>query len=118
MRVLLVEDDPTVMNVFCLCLKVIGVEFKEVEDGVQAVQVFQQDQRFDLVLSDFRMPGMNGLQLAEALHSISPAVRVVLISGSGGEISLDDLGSAGVERILHKPVGLDELRGLVVPQPA
>lgn len=117
MKVLIVEDDPAVRDVFTLCFQVIGVDFLAVADGTQAVHVFEKDQKFDLVLSDFKMPGMNGLQLAEALHSISPAVRVVLISGSGGEISINDLGSAGVEKILHKPVGLDVLRGLVIPQP-
>ena len=54
----------------------------------------------DLVLADFAMPEMTGVELAETIHTTHPALPVILVTGYGNRVALKDFGGA---RILQKP---------------
>jgi len=77
--------------------------------GDDALQLFRTDS-FDLVITDHSMPGMNGLQLAEALHLISPETPVILLTGFGDEMQAAQHQPQGVDLVLGKPVSHADLR--------
>jgi two-component system response regulator YesN len=72
-------------------------------DGFEALQEFQREP-FDLVVTDYRMPGMNGLEMVQAMRRTRPAMQVIVVTGDD-HISLSREAQAlGIHCILKKPV--------------
>ncbi len=112
--ILVVEDDPVVRGALVAALEVSGYSVLAATSGREAQVLFEQfAENIALVLSDMRMPGMDGLELARALAQFRPDVRVVLVSGQSQEIPDEDLSSAGVVGWLEKPINLASLRRVV-----
>ena len=68
-----------------------------------------------MVLTDYRMPGVNGLDLARTLrqHDATPDIPVVLMSGFRAHVSEDEAQAAGICAVLQKPVGRGTLRSIL-----
>ena len=96
--VLLVEDDADVRETIAGMLATLGFTPLVAEDGPAALRIIEAGQHFDLLLSDQRMPGMTGTQLAAALRARYPAMPVVLVTGYA-----DDLRVSGERWVLTKP---------------
>ena len=72
------------------------------------------DRNWDLVLSDYELPGGNGLQLLAKLAGDRPETRRVLMTGHCGILDdHDTLAAAGIEACLKKPFGLDQLSAVI-----
>jgi DNA-binding NtrC family response regulator len=108
-QVLLVEDQPEVRRVVRRSLTKLGYAVVEAYNGRVAIELAQVT-AFDLVISDVRMPDMNGLELVEALSAHDPDLPVVLTSGSLHALGERDARALGVFAYLEKPVPLDKLR--------
>ena len=105
-RVLLVEDDPEVRSAFATFLSRQSYDVQVVASAQEALMVLDRE-RFDVVVSDIRMPGMDGLQLLSAVRRIDPLIPVVLMTGNP---ELDRAIAAveqGALRYLTKPVDLE-----------
>ena len=111
-RILVVEDEPAVRLLLEELLQQDEHTVVTVPDGHQALEAVA-NAAYDLVLTDYAMPGMSGKELALALKSRWPELPVIMISGFGDLIA----GTAGcpeaVDVLLPKPVGLTELRRAV-----
>jgi CheY-like chemotaxis protein len=81
-----------------------------VTNGRHAVERLRAEP-FDVVLTDLAMPGMTGWEMAQAVKTIAPTVRVVLVSGFGVEVSAEDMRAHGVDLVLAKPIRYEELTG-------
>jgi signal transduction histidine kinase len=118
LRVLVVEDNRDTADSLCLLLEsVLGHETRVAytgPDGVQAALAW----RPDVVLSDLGLPGLNGLGLAAELRR-QPAtapVRLIAITGYGGDEDRQQSRQAGFEAHLVKPIDPEELQRLLAPQ--
>ena len=81
-RVLVVEDDPEVLEVTVESLRTIGYEVLTAADAPSALAVLQRDPEIDILFSDVVMPrGMNGVELARHALRLRPGLRVLLASG-------------------------------------
>ncbi|AYV46987.1 hybrid sensor histidine kinase/response regulator [Caulobacter flavus] len=78
--VLVVDDDPTVRAVTVAMVRDLGHRVIEAEDGEQALRRVRET-RPDLMIADFAMPGMTGLELARAAQDLAPGIRVILVTG-------------------------------------
>ena len=78
-KILVVEDEALRRALICYVLRNEGYQVAEAADGVEALELIR-GQRFDLVISDFVMPKLNGLKLLAQLHSIYPSLPVIVIS--------------------------------------
>ena len=111
MRVLLVDDDALNRSVLKAMLDVVGAEVTEAEDGPAGVAEAAA-QRFDVVLMDLRMPGMDGLAALREIIGRSgglPAPPVVIVTAdSAGDLRSRCL-AAGASGFLAKPIAMDEL---------
>ena len=85
-----------------------GMQVVAVPNGREALEEFRAD-RFDLVLSDVKMPEISGLQLLVAIKDINPRTPVVLISGYGEIETVVDALKAGAENFLTKPLKMEKL---------
>jgi len=105
-RILLVEDDPQSRTFLVQLLGATGYEVTVAVDGSKALSAFEElrrrDKLPDLLLSDVRMPGISGIQLAEMLRKRSPDLPVLFISGYVDQ-TLDDTGFDPVRDLLLKP---------------
>lgn len=107
-RILLVEDDPAVNYVLKRYLEVAGFEVLAASCGKEALGLFASSP-VDLVVTDFRMPGMNGEELLLALRAERPALPALIVSAYGNELSLRIPGVP----VLAKPVDAGVLVELV-----
>jgi len=110
--VLLVDDQKLVRRVGRRVLEGAGYSVLEVEDGVQALDLYvSSGSTIDLVLLDLSMPGMSGDEVLRELLAIDPDVKVVLWSGYSESQAVDSLSEAGARGFLAKPfVAADLLR--------
>ena len=108
LKVLVVEDDPTVRDVLTTLLGFDGFEVAAAPDGFSGLQLAETMQP-DVVLLDVVMPGIDGLEVCRSLRKRSPETRVVMLTGRGSaEDELDGV-AAGADAYLRKPFSPLEL---------
>lgn len=104
-RILLVDDEPAVLEILRRVLLAEGYEVEVAPNGKDAVRRMKE-RLFDLVLTDLIMPGMDGIQTILELRAIDPAVPVVAMSGgiaAGGGDFLPLARQLGAKAVLSKP---------------
>ena len=87
----------------------MGFEVRAAECGEKAVNLFKEN-AFDFVLTDFNMPGMDGVALARCIKQISPTTPVVLVTGDPKEITRKRPGGDSVDMAVPKPVMFNQLK--------
>ena len=102
-RVLVVDDDPAVRKSFDRVLTGKGYAVITAENGEEALHKLNEE-KYDIVYSDIRMPGMSGLEVAEKIRARRPWTPVVIITGYGTDIAEERAKAAGVSKFLHKPL--------------
>ncbi|KWX80864.1 hypothetical protein AMQ84_02080 [Paenibacillus riograndensis] len=115
LKMLIVDDEPIICKGLRLTIDwaALGIEvIGEAYDGEEALQVMANTE-VDFLLSDIRMEGMDGLQLAEQVGQRYPEVRMVIISGYEDFDYARQAMRLGVNDYLLKPVNVDELTGVV-----
>ena len=118
-RVLVIDDDHAVRTAIMTVLKHQGLEVVAVEDGQGGIEATQQ-QKFDVIIVDIFMPGMDGLESIRAFKRHAPTVPVIAISGflfrDSSRPAPDFLAMAtklGAAYSLHKPFRANDLLRLV-----
>jgi PAS domain S-box-containing protein len=110
-HVLLVEDDEQVTELEAIRLRRLGYEVTTRANGEAALQALTTDAAtFDVVLTDYAMPAMNGLELARELRRQAVPTPIILMSGFSAQVSEADVREAGVATFLRKPVSSRVLR--------
>ena len=109
-RILLVEDEETLAQVGKRRLESLGYDTTVATVSTRALEIFREHPHaFDLVVTDYSMPGMGGLDLAKALLGVRPGLPIVMVTGFMEELPIELLRSAGIRRLLTKPLTTSEL---------
>ncbi len=108
MRILLVDDDSSVRRVLQFKLQKQGYRVETAADGEEALSALQTDS-FDLLLSDIRMPKMDGIELLERAKEIKPELKVVLITAHATVSQAVQAVKLGAFNYLTKPFEDEEL---------
>ncbi len=112
-RVLLVDDDAMVRHVLGRMLQAGGHDVEDAASGAQALERLEQDEPYDLVITDYGMPGMDGHSLAKRINQGWPDLPVIVITGwnpAGPEC----VGQGpNVRTVLRKPVTAQDLLAAV-----
>ncbi|MGQ9552550.1 MAG: ATP-binding protein [Anaerolineae bacterium] len=101
-RVLIVDDEPDVLRVCERILSADGYSIKTVSNGFEAVQL-AGSQEFDLLLTDIKMPGMDGLDVAEAARTVNPHLVCVTMTGYSTMDTAIEALKLGIEEFIIKP---------------
>ncbi len=114
-RVLIVDDNATNRRILNSHLTQLGLIVAENQGGFEALARLRKDPAFDLVILDYHMPGMDGVQLAEAMHADRrlTAIPRVLLS-SGAQLSAESRRKVGILTCLLKPIRRDGLRRVLL----
>jgi DNA-binding NtrC family response regulator len=111
-RILVVDDQPTVTRACAKILSRAGYEIIEQNSSVEALEVLEAE-TFDLLLTDVRMPVLDGMELLTSARQLDPHLSVVVITGFG---TMDDALRAmrlGAQGFLLKPYDPDELVAVI-----
>ena len=111
-RVLVVEDQANVRALIVEALADLGCVVWQARDGAEGLAAVQAGERFDLLITDVGLPGLNGRQLADAARMAQPNLPVLFITGFAGGALGDVQLPAGME-VLRKPFALEELAARV-----
>lgn len=102
--ILLVDDEPHVLEVLRVTLEDLGFSLLEAEDGPKALQI-AQEKKPDLVILDVMLPSLSGLEVCKALHEArdTEKIPVILLTARSGEEDERAGYEAGADRYLTKP---------------
>jgi len=113
-RVLVVDDEDMVREVARDLLAELGYEVDSVSSGQEAVRLIQSaPERFDLIILDMVMPGMDGLETIGCLRRIRPDLRVILVSGYDSDEKIRRALQSGYVEFMQKPYKINDLATLV-----
>jgi len=111
-RVLIVDDEPRMADSIAVALRRRGHVCVVAGSGSEAL-VRHSEQGADVVITDLKMPGMDGLELLDKLAEVAPGVPVIVLTAHGDVPSAVDAMQRGAFHFLTKPFDNDELRSLV-----
>ncbi len=108
-RILFVDDEDAVRIVGARGLRQKGYDVVDCISAENALEHIDAGEKFDLVITDMRMPGMSGAELATVLHERYPDILIILASGYSEEIARKELAGSQDFYFIAKPYGLDDL---------
>ena len=111
LQAVLAEDEEILRVILAEALECAGFEVHQADNGVNALAIIQTRPTTDLLVSDIKMPGMNGFQLAEAGLKCQPGMKVILMTGHTPEETPPSLRRYGF-KVMQKPFDLDQLSTL------
>lgn len=107
-KILLAEDDEIMRVSIYDCLKKHGWQVDEAKDGLEAMALFEKNQ-YHLIISDIRMPGLDGLTLLQNVRRQSPDTDVIIMTAYGSVNDAIDCLRRGANDYILKPFDLDDL---------
>ncbi|MGF6772327.1 PAS domain S-box-containing protein [Paraburkholderia sp. GAS199] len=117
--VLVVDDDETIRQLLTELFESSGYEAIVAQDGAAGLAILKSDARVDLLVTDVRLPGLNGRQMAEAARVGRPTLPVLFVTGYAEEAASDGFLDPGMH-MLTKPFSIESLlaraRALLRPQ--
>jgi len=112
-RILIVEDKDSLRSMLEEMLRAEKLEVRGIASGSQAVEILRSGEPVDLVLTDWRLPGADGLAVLDAARSLDPTLPVIVMTAFGSIETAVDAMKRGAEDFITKPVDPDLLRLLV-----
>ncbi len=115
LRVLIVDDSRLARNHIKRVLGNLGVlKITEAEDGQEAINILSQDM-FDLVVTDYNMPEINGMELAEFIREKSEQshIPILMVTSEANETHLSNIEQSGVNAMCDKPFEPDVVKQLL-----
>ena len=111
-NILVVDDDKGIREILEIVLTQEGYEVTSVEDGVKAIAKCRR-QKYDLIITDLKMPKMDGIEFLKAVKEISPESLVILITAfASGETAVKAM-QEGAYDYLEKDFDIEDLKVIV-----
>lgn len=106
--ILVVDDEELVLSAYTEMLELQGYRVTEASSGLEALEIFEkQAAHIDLVITDYSMPRMTGIELGQKIQQMKKNTPVILISGLGQQVPTEKTESAGIKTRLKKPIGFE-----------
>ncbi len=113
-RIMLVDDEPQVRKMGKRLLEQLGYRVSMFESGEAALQTLRQSYCCcDLIITDYSMPQMTGVELAAAIAAERIKVPIILMSGYGDEVTRDEINANGIAAFLQKPASKHQLSATI-----
>lgn len=111
-KILITEDEDSLRSFVARALRLDGHETQEAADGAEGLQLLEEGQ-YDLLLSDIRMPVMDGIELAHRAADQFPNLRILLMTGYAEQRERADDLMAKIVDVVDKPFALPDIRRAV-----
>lgn len=104
-RILLIDDEAQARKVSQKILEKLGYNVIAHSNPEDALELYRDlPDQFDLVITDYRMPGMNGAELSEKIKMINPQIPIIMVSGFASHFSEEDAKALGIDMFVRKPL--------------
>ena len=110
--ILVVDDDVVCKTFFQNHFRIMGYSFKGASSATEALEILSQH-KIDLVVSDIKMKGKNGLELMQEAHKNYPDIPFIIMTGYAPNYSFEEIITAGATDFLAKPFSLGELKAKI-----
>jgi DNA-binding NtrC family response regulator len=107
-RILIIDDEPLMRISIADALKAEGYQVKVAATGPEGVDFIKKEQ-FDIIVSDLRLPGLDGLQVLQTCREVSPRTGVIVITAHGSVETAVEAMKIGAYDYITKPFSMDEL---------
>ena len=111
LRILIVDDDCSMTRTLSDILRFTGYDTEIAHSGAEALE--KLDLSFDYIISDIKMPDMNGVELCRAIKARQPETPVILMTAYSADSLIQEGLAAGVLSILTKPLDIEKLLKLL-----
>lgn len=109
-RILLVDDEPMIVETVMQQLSRLGYDVTPTTGASEALALFSREpDRFDLVITDFTMPRMTGMELSKAVLALRPDMPIILCTGFSEDVSPEQAMVGGIREFLMKPLVIRQL---------
>jgi PAS domain S-box-containing protein len=113
-RILYLDDEPSLARLGARRLENLNYLVEFATDSRQALELLRQaPDRFDLVITDYTMPRLTGIDFSREVHAIRADLPIIMLSGYIEQIPSERLEEAGIQRLLLKPVSIEDLANAV-----
>ena len=112
-RILVVDDDPGVLTCYGRLLTREGHQVETAPGGELALGHLKSSGPYDIVVIDYRMPGMDGIEFLRRLRSQGRTPEVILVSAYANDDVRKRAAAMGVRRILSKPIDVSQFRAAI-----
>lgn len=106
--ILVVDDDTSQRHLLSMLLESEGFDVTAASNGMRALELLRNT-RFRIIITDFNMPGINGIELAVRVRREYSGTHVVLVTADTAVEFFDEAVNAGISRIFNKPINLKRL---------
>lgn len=112
-RILFVDDDLNLLNAFKRTLH-NQYDIRVADNGMKGLKIIRSESPFALVISDFRMPGMDGIKFLAKVRELEPdTVRVMLTGYADLDSAIEVVNKGRIFRFLTKPCPIEQLSGTI-----
>jgi CheY-like chemotaxis protein len=113
MRILIADDEPVLRELLEETLLRKGHEVVQAKNGIEALRKFTDDGPFDLVITDYQMPGKNGVVLIMDIRRANPNQKIIMVSADPPQIDTLTRKDTGDFSVLQKPYRNEALYALL-----
>ncbi|MBM7035565.1 hybrid sensor histidine kinase/response regulator [Vibrio ulleungensis] len=116
-HVLVAEDNPLNQALLKMQLSQLGLNYTVTNNGLEAIKQLKSNSRFDIVITDFHMPKMDGIALANFLQDStqSTSLPIIAITADDPHVAAKKATQSGIHKVITKPYSLDDLRHALQP---
>lgn len=112
--ILVVDDEIVILNLYKKSLGKLGYNVISAKNGHEALTLFNESpQLFDIVLTDYSMPGMTGIELVHHIRQLDKVIPVIVVTGHSDSLSPTVLKQEEVNGFAYKPIKEEELAGML-----
>jgi len=108
MKILVCDDEPIIREITSTMLRMHKHQVEIASDGQDALEKIQAEP-FDVLITDFKMPRLNGIELIERLRAMESPLKVVLITGFADELDTETMEGLKLDGFLKKPFKKTEI---------
>ena len=107
-KILVVDDEKATLSMFRLLLDAYGYTVYTAENGAEGLAIFQKEKP-EIVLTDIKMPGIDGLAVLQQIKEIDPNTAVIVITGHGDTALAEQAVALDAVDFIHKPIKKEAL---------
>ncbi len=111
-KIMVIDDEPSILESFKMILKIKDYEVETFPDGPSALSNLQKG-KFDLAFIDYKLPGMDGLEVLKRIKEIDSDIEICIVTAYASESSHANAITLGALDYLRKPFLMEEIYELV-----
>ena len=110
--ILIVDDNISYLLLLSSILEFKGIQTTKSTNGIEALGILEKT-NFSMMITDFNMPGMNGVELAIKARELCPDIHIVMITGELSPDLLEAVANSGISQVLSKPVNVMRILAVI-----